>query len=92
MNINHFFFIEVPVRILFELRSTQSKNNRKRAKIAGCTYSYYSGVIQKFKKANLVTITRTGRECRTYLTKKGEDLADRIILLNKQVEKYLQES
>ena len=79
---------KVPTNIIIRLTKLPIKNNSKMARESGCTYSCYFSTLKKFEEVGIVIIEKSGRNCLTRLTKRGEELANILILLNKQLEKF----
>ena len=79
------FFKEIPVKILLALKdkSNKGKNKSKLSKEINCTNSYYSKIINRFENIGLIITKKGGRETITNLTKKGEKVADKFILIIK---------
>ena len=78
-------FKEIPLKVLLALKNNKGKNKSQIARKINCTNSHYSNIINKFEKMGLLRSEKNGRETRTYLTKKGENLADKFILMNKKI-------
>ncbi len=80
-------FKEIPVKVLLALRdkSNKGKNKSKIARKIHCTNSHCSCIMDSFENIGLLRSEKNGRETRSYLTKKGENLADKFILINKKI-------
>ena len=76
-------FKEIPIKILLALKdkSNKGKNKSKIARKINCTNSYCSCIIDSFENIGLLRSEKNGRETRTHLTKKGEKIADKFILI-----------
>ncbi len=80
-------FKEIPIKILLALKdkSNKGKNKSKIARKIHCTNSHCSIMMDSFENIGLLRTEKSGRETRSYLTKKGENLADKFILINKKI-------
>lgn len=82
-NIN-FFFRKIPIKILLELRKEKEIYGQKLSINTGCTYSHVVKIINKFEEIEIVERKKKGRKKILNLTKKGEEIADK---LNEVIEK-----
>lgn len=87
--INNFLFRKLPVKILLELRKSKNsiKNNLRMSREIECTYKVYSKIVKKFEMIGFLKIEKIGRENIIHLTKKGKEIADQLMLMNKKLKK-----
>ena len=80
-------FKEIPVKILLALKdkSNKGKNKSQIARQINCTNSHYAKIINRFEDIGLLISEKGGREIKTPLTKKGENVADKFILIIKKL-------
>ena len=80
-------FKEIPLKVLLALKDklNKGKNKSQIARKINCTQSYYSKIIDKFEKIGLLISRKGGRGTKTDLTKKGENVVDKFLLINKQL-------
>ncbi len=80
-------FKEIPIKILLALKdkSNKGKNKSKIARKINCTNSHFAKVINNFEHVRLIISKKNGRGVITSLTKKGEKIADKFILINKKI-------
>ena len=73
------FFREKPAMMLVMLRSSkQGIYASSLAKMIDCTYSHVVKILQQMEKADLLNFDKKGRLKLLNLTKKGEEVAERI--------------
>ena len=80
-------FKEVPIKILLALKdkSNKGKNKSKIARKINCTNSHYAIIINRFENLGLLISKKRGRGVITPLTKKGEVVTNKFILINKKL-------
>lgn len=78
-------FKEIPLKVLLALKDNKGKNKSQIARKINCTNSHCSIIMNSFENIGLLRSEKNGRETRTYLTKKGENLADKFILINQKI-------
>jgi len=73
------FFREKPAMMLVMLKnSKQGIYASSLAKMIDCTYSHVVKILQQMEKADLMNFDKRGRLKLINLTKKGEEVAERI--------------
>ncbi|MCK5283350.1 MAG: winged helix DNA-binding protein [Nanoarchaeota archaeon] len=73
------FFREKPAMMLIHLKNSKIDIYASSlAKKIDCTYSHVVKILQQMEKADLVNFEKTGRLKLLTLTKKGEDIAEKI--------------
>lgn len=73
------FFREKPAMMLVHLRNCKNDVYASSlAKKIDCTYSHVVKILQEMEKASLVNFEKTGRLKLLTLTKKGQDVAEKI--------------
>lgn len=73
------FFREKPAMMIIHLRN--SKNDVYASSVAkkiDCTYSHVVKILQEMEKAGLIKFEKTGRLKLLALTKKGQEVAEKI--------------
>jgi|GEM_PF-3720482 len=77
-------FKEIPIKILLALKdkSNKGKNKSKLSKKINCTNSNFSTIINSFENIGLLICKRGDGGIIIHLTKKGENVADKFILIN----------
>lgn len=78
-------FKEGPIKVLLALKDNKGKNKSQIARKIHCTNSHCSIIMDSFENIGLLRTEKSGRETRSYLTKKGEKIADKFILINKKL-------
>jgi len=80
------FFREKPAMMLIYLKN--SKNDVYASSVAkkiDCTYSHVVKILQEMEDSDLVRFEKTGRLKLLTLTKKGEDIAEKIDLIRMSI-------
>ena len=73
------FFREKPAMMLVHLKNTKNDVYASSlAKKIDCTYSHVVKILQEMEKSGLVNFEKTGRLKLLTLTKKGQDVAEKI--------------
>ncbi len=73
------FFREKPAMMLVELKNSKSEVYASSlAKQIDCTYSHVVKILQEMEKEGLINFDKQGRLKLLTLTKKGQDVANRI--------------
>ncbi|MBS3106932.1 winged helix DNA-binding protein [Candidatus Woesearchaeota archaeon] len=73
------FFREKPAQMMIHLKNSATEMYASSlAKKVDCTYSHVVKILQAMEKAGLVNFEKTGRLKLLSLTKKGEQVAERI--------------
>ena len=73
------FFREKPAMMLVHLKNTKNDIYASSlAKKIDCTYSHVVKILQEMEKSALVNFEKTGRLKLLTLTKKGEEIAEKI--------------
>jgi len=73
------FFREKPAMMLVHLKNSETDIYAScLAKKIDCTYSHVVKILQEMEKSGLVKFEKTGRLKLLTLTKKGEDVAEKI--------------
>lgn len=80
-------FKEIPVKVLLALKdkSSKGKNKSKIARKVNCTNAHCSCIMDGFEDIGLSVSEKSGRSIITRLTKKGEKIADKFILINQKI-------
>ena len=73
------FFREKPAEMMIQLKNASHEMYASSlAKKVDCTYSHVVKILQEMEKAGLVNFEKTGRLKLLSLTKKGEQVAEKI--------------
>ena len=73
------FFREKPAMMLVELKNTKNDVYASSlAKQIDCTYSHVVKILQEMEREGLINFDKQGRLKLLTLTRKGQDVADRI--------------
>ena len=73
------FFREKPAHMMIQLKNASAEMYASSlAKKVDCTYSHVVKILQEMERAGLVNFEKTGRLKLLSLTKKGEQVAERI--------------
>ncbi|MBR9700039.1 hypothetical protein GOV09_06275 [Candidatus Woesearchaeota archaeon] len=76
------FFREKPAMMLVHLKnSDMDVYASSLAKRIDCTYSHVVKILQEMEKASLINFEKTGRLKLLTLTKKGEEVAEKIDMI-----------
>ncbi|MBU4162483.1 hypothetical protein KJ859_02795 [Patescibacteria group bacterium] len=80
-------FKKIPIKILLALKdkSNKGKNKSKLSKKINCTNSKFSKIINSFEDIGLLISERGGGGIIIHLTKKGENVADKFIVINEKL-------
>jgi len=80
-------FKEIPIKILLALKdkSNKGKNKSKIARKINCTNSHYAIIINRLENLGLLTSEKIGSGVINSLTKKGEAVTNKFILINKKL-------
>ena len=73
------FFREKPAMMLVHLNNADTEMYASSlAKKIDCTYSHVVKILQEMEKSNLINFEKTGRLKLLSLTKKGQEIAEKI--------------
>ncbi len=85
-NLSEFFLQEKPSHLLLKIKRRNKENYASvLSREIGCTYSHTVKVLSEFNDMNLIEFNQDGRKKLIELTKKGEQIADRMEGLVKEM-------